>query len=265
MESNELYPGGPYVEGAGDPDFSSFAGGFDPLSVSPRIWVKADAGTYQAAGGAAAALDGDVVGQWQDQSGNGRHFAMSTGANKPTLQLNERNGLPVIRADGTDDQLRTGVAMSNLIANNAYELFAIASFVGIGTNGANIWENDCLVGDSSGFFGVFAKSGGPLLVPYNWDGDPDGLLAAQSIATGTFYTIHQRHAGGNLILSVNNGAETSTPSGNTPTLTGTLDMFKTDVPVAAQIDVLEFLITPALTPVQRAAMMEYLRARGETW
>jgi hypothetical protein len=83
----------------------SAAAAFDPLDLSPALWLKADAGLYQTSGGSAATADGDPVGEWQDQSGNGRHFSQSTEANRPTLKLNIQNGLPVVRLDGSNDSL----------------------------------------------------------------------------------------------------------------------------------------------------------------
>ncbi len=93
---------------------TTFAGA--PVA-GPVLWVKADVGTWQdVAGTVAADDDGEVVGLWEDQSGNGNDFtAVSDGTQRPTLQTNEINGFPVIRADGVNDYLRTvgNVALTN--------------------------------------------------------------------------------------------------------------------------------------------------------
>lgn len=47
--------------------------------------------------------DGDPVGTWSDQSGNARDFTQATGANKPSYQTNELNGLPIVRFDNSND------------------------------------------------------------------------------------------------------------------------------------------------------------------
>lgn len=78
-------------------------GTLDPLDLDPLLWLKADAGTFQTDGGSAAEADGDPVGLWQDQSGNGDHATQGTAAARGTLKLAIQNGLPVVRLDGTDD------------------------------------------------------------------------------------------------------------------------------------------------------------------
>lgn len=70
------------------------------------LWLKADAGTFTtSAMSTPATADGDRVGGWQDQSGNGRHATQATGAARGTLKTNIQNGLPVVRLDGSDDFL----------------------------------------------------------------------------------------------------------------------------------------------------------------
>lgn len=74
---------------------------FAPSDISGlKIWLKADAG--------AGSSDGDAVGTWTDQSGTSHSFTQATGGKKPTYKVNIRNGLPVVRFDGTDDQLDGG-------------------------------------------------------------------------------------------------------------------------------------------------------------
>lgn len=80
-------------------------GGFTPADVPGLVlWLDASLGTYQSTGGSPALADGDPVGEWQDQSGEGNDATQATGANKPTLKTggNGLNGLPVIQFDGSD-------------------------------------------------------------------------------------------------------------------------------------------------------------------
>lgn len=64
-----------------------------------KIWLKADA-----IGGLS---NGDPVGTWADQSGNGNDFTQATGGLQPLWETNQLNGLPIVRFDGIDDVLHT--------------------------------------------------------------------------------------------------------------------------------------------------------------
>lgn len=87
-----------------------------------QLWLRADAGVYQdSAGTTPAAADGDPVGRWADQSGNGKHATQGTAAKRPTWKTNQLNGLPSVRGDGVDDHLRstldlTGVSVCRIFA-----------------------------------------------------------------------------------------------------------------------------------------------------
>lgn len=47
--------------------------------------------------------DGDAVAQWDDLSGNGYHLTQSDNTRRPLYKVNIKNGLPVIRFDGSND------------------------------------------------------------------------------------------------------------------------------------------------------------------
>ena len=49
--------------------------------------------------------DGTNVATWSDGSGNGRN--VSAAGTPPTYRVNQMNGLPIVRFDGTDDELST--------------------------------------------------------------------------------------------------------------------------------------------------------------
>lgn len=85
------------------------AADFSPLDIPGLVlWLDAsDAATLfqDSAGTTPATADGDVVGYWADKSGNGRNATQGTTANKPRLKLAVKNGLNVVRGDGSDDVL----------------------------------------------------------------------------------------------------------------------------------------------------------------
>ena len=83
------------------------AGKWLPTRISGlQLWLKADAGLWQdSVGGTPAVADSDVVGAWQDFSGNSNHAAQATTSKKPLLKTGIVNGRDVVRFDGTDDWL----------------------------------------------------------------------------------------------------------------------------------------------------------------
>lgn len=73
---------------------------FSPADIAGlKLWLKADAIT--------GLVDTDPVTTWPDSSGLGNDAGQATAAFKPTYQTNELNGKPVVRFDGTDDELET--------------------------------------------------------------------------------------------------------------------------------------------------------------
>ena len=132
---------------------------FDPLSLSPALWLKADAGTFQTSGGSAATADGDPVGEWQDQSGNARHGSQGTAGFRPVLKLNIQNGLPMIRGDGVDDRMVVS-ALSAAFGGSAGALFVAYNPQGDAAHGLvqfagapnTYWRYHA---DGHGYFGPF--------------------------------------------------------------------------------------------------------------
>lgn len=80
---------------------------FAPTDISGlKLWLKADAGTFEDSAGSTAAADADdPIGRWADQSGTGNHFTQATAGSRPTLKLNQQNSLPTIKGDGSADFL----------------------------------------------------------------------------------------------------------------------------------------------------------------
>lgn len=80
------------------------------------LWLDAsDAGSIT--------LDGsNNVSRWRDKSGNGRHAAQGSAANRPAYSLNAVNGLNAITLDGTNDVM----AGPQLIASDGnYTMFGV--------------------------------------------------------------------------------------------------------------------------------------------
>ncbi len=196
---------------------------FVPSDVSGMtLWMSADSGVYTDTGRTTpATTDGDLIAGWGDQSGVGHHFVQSSSGARPTLKLNIQNGKPVLRFDGTTDLMTNAAQLGTFIANTAYTYFIVWKATAINTNGATTDQNDTIICDTGGYFGIFLKSA-PTQFVYNWDGTSDS--ATTNIATGSFMVSMGRHESGNLYSSVNGGTETSSASGNTQVTTGTMKL-----------------------------------------
>lgn len=68
--------------------------------------------------------DGDPVATWSDTSGNGRDWAQSTSARRPTYQTNEINGHPAVQFDTANSQYLNGPDLSGLGLSEA-DLFIV--------------------------------------------------------------------------------------------------------------------------------------------
>ena len=97
-------------------------------------WYRADLGTYQTVSGSAATADGDPVGEWQDQSGSALHVTQGTAGNRPTLQLSELYGRPVLRFDGTNDYLQAAAAADWKFLHDGSDFLALVVWKSALTN-----------------------------------------------------------------------------------------------------------------------------------
>lgn len=114
-----------YYNTQGDPDAEYLAA---ILAYSPLAFYDASLSDIweDSAGTIAAADDGDVVGRWDDLSGNGYHLSQATTGNKPLLKLNIQNGRRVTRFDGTDDRL-PNTAIAQAQPTTIFTVFKFAS------------------------------------------------------------------------------------------------------------------------------------------
>lgn len=78
------------------------------LTLTPSLWLKADAIT--------GLVDGNGVAAWLDASGNGKSVAQSTAGYRPLYKTNIINGLPAVLFDGGDDFLASTSLLSDLLA-----------------------------------------------------------------------------------------------------------------------------------------------------
>lgn len=102
---------------------------WSPASISGLTsWQRADKDVYQDSGlTTPATADGDPVGGWVDQTGNGNHLVQSTGASRPVLKLTVVNGRNAVRFDGVDDYF-----LRNVQSSDEYTIAVALKFSGTG-------------------------------------------------------------------------------------------------------------------------------------
>ncbi|HEY5791804.1 MAG TPA: LamG-like jellyroll fold domain-containing protein, partial [Chthoniobacterales bacterium] len=118
-----------------------------------KLWLKADA---------LAQSNGTGMAQWSDQSGNGNHAIQATAAKQPKYQLNVLNGKPVVRFDGSDDQL----AVNRVVQDDLTMVVVFKSSQGLGTGtqwGEGAGLVDAAVNGLNNDFGLSLNAQGRVL------------------------------------------------------------------------------------------------------
>lgn len=87
-------------------------------------WLKSDLGTFKdSALSISASDDGDLVGAWEDHSGNGFHARQNTSDNRPNLRLNKVNGLPALQFNAAKSQF---LSLGTVLAKpRSWSIFAV--------------------------------------------------------------------------------------------------------------------------------------------
>lgn len=113
------------------------------------MWLKADSLSLS---------DGDPVGTWADSSGNANNATQSTSAQKPTYKATILNSLPVVRFDGTDDNLN----LATNITDGTVTIFIVANKLNTGSyKDILVLSNIAVYADlNNGNFGCY--SGGDI-------------------------------------------------------------------------------------------------------
>jgi hypothetical protein len=112
---------------------------FSIVYVSALLYILNDGLFYQdAAKTTPAVADGDPIGNWEDQSGNGRDFKGATTA-RPALKLNVIGSLSGVLFDGGTDTLAAD-AFATGIGTGVYTLFMLCN--GQSTSGLAVFNRD---------------------------------------------------------------------------------------------------------------------------
>lgn len=80
-----------------------WSSGFNPLSLSPSLWLDASDSSrlFDAVSGGSLVADDGLVARWEDKSGNGNHATRSDSGTRPARRAGEINGLGAIDFSGS--------------------------------------------------------------------------------------------------------------------------------------------------------------------
>jgi hypothetical protein len=144
---------------------------FDPATLSPNMWLKAD-------DSATISSTANAITQWRDRSGNNRHMNQSGADNtRPTLVANAQNGKAVVQFDGTNDILSSAANANGGILGWAADPNAFTVVVAVKVISSSTSANWNFFSENNRIWSAFGKhcsvssaSGGIVgtnLVPFN--------------------------------------------------------------------------------------------------
>ena len=223
------------------------AGSFNPLSLGPTVWLKADLGTGQT-------VDGASVTTWSDQSGNSNN---ATGSGTPPVyKTNVQNGLPVVRGSGLGPFFTLPSLASLTVATVVIVVRSIDN--GVSTNKDGLW--------------AIGTSANETLFPYvtNTIYDDFGTNSRKTTVSpptslGVFNVYEVQTAAG-AWTSWLNGTQLYTTASNTVAFSATPLLFKANsTGNTFDGDLGELLLYPtALSTANRQAVEAYLKAKWAT-
>jgi hypothetical protein len=220
---------------------------FDPLSLSPVVWFKADAGT-------STTTDGAAVSSWADQSGNARNATQATGSLQPAYKAAIQNGLPILRWSGSFGT-NLGVSFGATLSQPT-TMFLVFSATGRALNPKGLIDGDGVGGRNALAF--FASD------------ETMGQYAGTTILTGAAQTIP---TGFMVMSALFNGASSQVWKNGTSYLTGNPgansisgltigNRFSKDTTNTLQGDIGELLVyNSALSVPNRQSVESYLATR----
>lgn len=230
---------------------------FTPLSLAPALWLDASVASslFQNSNGTTpATADADPVGYWGDKSGNARHVTQATGTKRPVVKTgaNGKNGLPIVKFDGTDDHL--SLATSGLpIQTSPRWAFMVGKWIAY-AGFAFMWE-----------------AGADYAMGLTTNGNIRAYLQAYYSSSGLSVLIDVWHClggsyGGSALSLYRNGSAASnnpiTVANPTTTPAGTLWVGSFNTVSVANIEIAELIIgSGTLSAANVTALTNYANAK----
>ncbi len=164
---------------------------FAPTDIAGLLlWLDADVGLFtDAAATIPVTADGDVVGTWQDQSGNGNDFSQTTASKKPEFKTSQINSKDVVRFDGIDNLL-TAPNFSSVLEGSIFVTYQLTAAL---ADFSNLLSTSDEASDTEFFLArPFDFAVNPNLIIANRRGVPedkvkgDTIIVAATVYLSTF-------------------------------------------------------------------------------
>lgn len=151
--------------------------------------------------GAQVTQAGGLVSSWVDIVG-GYTASAATAPKQPLLVANTFKNRPGLRSNGTTTEMLVNATLTNLITAPSSFVYCIVRPITIAKSVAPPYDNDCILLDSNGVFGLTLKSGvGAVAVNHGgWE------ACSTALTLGRPVLLSFRHSGGNISLRVGNQA-----------------------------------------------------------
>lgn len=239
---------------------------FRPTSLSGLTgWFDAsDSATLFTAttGGSAVAADGTVA-RFEDKSGSARHMTQATTANRPARKTSIKNGLDVLRFDGSNDRLFTSALFTTFVSASASTVFVVANAATVSTNSATPNANATLLGDDGGgFHGFFSCRSNGTALAFARNTSAVTVSSTANYTATNWAVFSALHDGTNLTSRINGTDATSAALTNRSFATNTAMALGANQPFSAYFngDVGEVVVyNVALSTTNRDTVETYLR------
>lgn len=227
------------------------ASSFDPLSLSPALWLKPET--------LSALSDGATVNPWPDSSGNGHNAAGSASPliSPPTFKKAIQNGRDVVRFTTNQALLIPGYLPANTQAS-AHTAF-LAGAVVSSSNG------NFLDTRGSGAAGWIWRASGTTSVVYIWIGS---TTQSDTVATNAWHVLEYVRDASKNVQTGHDGALNAAATFTTFTPSADVGLFIMKAMASGAFvsgDVGEILLFDyALNATQRGQVEAYLKTRWAT-
>lgn len=226
-----------------------------------KLWLKADA--------IVGKVNNDTITTWADSSGNNYDAAEAT--NPPTYKTSVINSLPVVRFDGSNDEMKTSGSgtIANILTQTAFSVWLVGRVItyntdfgdgAIDSNGP-FWTDYHAAGGSN--IGMFNQATGTHISPFVY---ASGFKINKiTVAINTPVICHMRVDSGSIVVSKNGDAEATVSLGGNSVAfeVGNVITLGRDYTTGrANVDIGELVFcNSALDSSKRASMLSYLNSK----